>query len=274
MRRRWIGPYVRTMSETFQIPIEAARAYEERFVPAIFAEWAPRALAAADVGPTTRLLDVACGTGIVARTALDLVGAGGHLVGVDLNESMLTVARSVEPGIDWRRGDVGDLPFDDESFDAVVCQMAMMFFPDRPGAFMEMRRVLTPGGRLGVVVPASLDLQPAYRVFVDVAVAHAGHEAEALLGAYWSCGDLDALASEAAASGLAITDRATIEGTARFDSPDDFVATEIAGSPLAERIDDATADRIATDVRTGLADHQSADGFTIPLVCHVLTAAR
>lgn len=262
------------MTETFQIPIEGAEAYEERFVPAIFAEWAPRALAAADVGPGTRLLDVACGTGIVARTARDLVGDTGRVVGVDLNDAMLTVAARVEPGIEWRRGDAADLPFDEAEFDVAICQMAMMFLPDRAAAFAEMRRVLTSDGRAVVVVPASLDEQPAYRVFTDVAVTHAGSDAASLLGAYWACGDLDALARVATDSGLAVVARATIEGTARFDSAVDFVTTEIAGSPLADRIDADTAARIGAEVGDRLADHRTEAGFDIPLVGHVLTTRR
>jgi len=260
------------MSETFQIPIEAAEAYESRFVPAIFAEWAPRALAAAAVGVGSRLLDVACGTGIVARSARELVGNSGTVTGVDLNRSMLTVAAGIAPDIEWQQGDAASLPFDDASFDAVVCQMAMMFFPDRRMAFSEMRRVLAPGGRAVVVVPAALDDQPAYRVFVDVASAHAGADAASLLGAYWACGDLDRLAVEAFTSGWSVLDRATIEGTARFDSADDFVATEITASPLAERLDEATASKIAAEVSIRLAHHERTDGFAIPLICHILTS--
>ena len=262
------------MTETFEIPIEGAEAYEARFVPAIFAEWAPRALAAADVRADSSLLDVACGTGIVARTARDLVGDGGRVVGVDLNDAMLTVAARVAPDIEWRRGDAADLPFDDAEFDVVICQMAMMFFPDRGAAFEQMRRVLAADGRAVVVVPASLDQQPAYRVFTDVAVAHAGPDAASLLGAYWACGDLDSLARDAADAGLVVVGRATVEGTARFDSAADFVTTEIAGSPLADRVDAETAERIGAEVDERLAHYRTGAGFDIPLVGHVLTARR
>src|SRR5688572_8706675 len=103
-------------SESFQIPIEAAETYEAVFVPAFFAQWAPILCDAADVTAGQRILDVACGTGIVARTAADRVGAE-NVVGVDLNEAMLSVARGVRPDIDWRQGDVAALPFDDDSFD-------------------------------------------------------------------------------------------------------------------------------------------------------------
>ena len=89
--------------ESFQIPIEAAEFYESAFVPAFFAQWAPILCTAAGVSPGQRVLDVACGTGIGARTAADLVAPEGTVVGVDLNEAMLTVARRIRPDIDFRK---------------------------------------------------------------------------------------------------------------------------------------------------------------------------
>src|SRR5215207_6726204 len=151
-----IGP-----SESFQIPLEPAETYEAAFVPAFFAQWASMLCDAAGVAAGQRILDVACGTGIVARTAADRVGAANG-VGVDLNEAMLTVARRVRPEIDWRQGDAEALPLDDSSVDTVLCQMALMFFPDRVRALREMARVVGRGGTVGVLVPSSLDAQPAY----------------------------------------------------------------------------------------------------------------
>ena len=120
-----------TQTESFQIPIEAAELYESAFVPASSPSGRRSSASAAGVSPGQSVLDVACGTGIVARTAADLVGADGSVVGVDLNEAMLTVARRVRPDIDWRQGDAAALPFADGSFDVVLCQMALMFFADR-----------------------------------------------------------------------------------------------------------------------------------------------
>jgi ubiquinone/menaquinone biosynthesis C-methylase UbiE len=255
-------------SETFQIPIDVAEAYEARFVPAIFAEWAPRILDAAGVvdGHDTRLLDVACGTGVVARAAADRVGADG-VVGLDLNEAMLTVARRIAPEIEWQRGDVTELEYPDASFDVVTCQMALMFVLDLDRAFLEMARVARPGGRVAVVVPAALDDQPAYRVFVDVAARRTGPEARSLLSTYWNRGDRDALAGTAERAGLQTASATTVTGTARFASAHDFVMTEIGSSPLIERIDRATADQIADEVADLLPDDATAEGYDVPLLC-------
>ncbi|MEM7340530.1 MAG: methyltransferase domain-containing protein [Actinomycetota bacterium] len=259
-------------SEDFQIPIEIAEAYEARFVPALFAEWAPITIDAADLGPGDHLLDVACGTGIVARTAREQFGSEVTVTGVDLNEAMLTVASRVEPEIDWRRGDVTDLPFERDSFDAAVSQMAFMFFPDRGRALAEMARVVRPGGRLAVVVPSALDVQPAYEPFVDVAVAHTGDEARSMLGTYWNCGDLPAFSALATSNGWsAVTSRTRI-GTARFASVQDFVDTEIDGTPLAERISAAQRAAIVADLTPRLAAYETSGGLPIPFACNVVSA--
>ncbi|MEZ5258784.1 MAG: class I SAM-dependent methyltransferase [Ilumatobacteraceae bacterium] len=101
-------------SQTFDIPIEVAEVYEQLFVPSIFAEWAPVILEAVDVEAASaagkRLLDVGCGTGIVARTARQRYGSDVSVVGVDLNPAMLTVARRIAPEIDWRQGDAAACP--------------------------------------------------------------------------------------------------------------------------------------------------------------------
>ena len=272
-----------TPTESFQIPLEAAEVYESRFVPAIFAEWAPRLVDLAGVGRGQSVLDVACGTGIVARTAALRVGRGGEVTGVDLNEAMLTVARRVtSPAsaegddvaeISWRQGDVAELPFADAGFDAVLCQMALMFFPDQVRALAEMGRVARPGGRVAVCVPASLDDQPAYRLLVDVASRHAGPEALALLGTYWSCGDVATLTGWCAAAGLDVVDTVTQTGTARFASSDDMVATEVEGSPLIERITDEVYAGIRSDAREALAPFVTPAGtLEAPLVCHLVVA--
>ena len=262
-----------TTTEGFQVSLRAAELYEARFVPAIFAEWAPLLADGAGIGPGQSVLDVACGTGVVARTVADRVGDTGQVVGVDLNEAMLTVARRVRPELDWRRGDVAELPFPDASFDAVLCQMAMMFFPDRAAALLEMARVTRPGGVIAVAVPASLDDQPAYGPFVDMATRVAGPDAASLLGTYWACGDLAELRRWITSAGLEVIDTRTHAGTATFGSADELVATEVRGSPLAERISAGTYERIRAGAAEVLAPFATPEGgLDAPLLGHLVVA--
>jgi SAM-dependent methyltransferase len=259
-------------SESFQIPIEAAEAYEAAFVPAFFAQWAPILCDTAQLSTGQRVLDVACGTGIVARTAAERVG-DAQVVGVDLNQAMLTVARRVRGGIDWRQGDVTALPLADRSFDAVLCQMAFMFFPDRIRALREMARVAAPAGTVAVLVPASLDAQPAYGPFVDMAAQHAGREAHSLLSTYFACGDLDDLTAGFGEAGLHVTATSTHLGTARFASADALVATEVESTPLGERISSDVRNRIKHGAREVLAPFTAADGtLNAPFEVHIVAA--
>ena len=262
-----------TSTDDFQVSLEAAEQYEARFVPAIFAEWAPLLADIARVEAGQAVLDVACGTGIVARTVADRIGTGGRVVGVDLNDAMLTVARRVRPDLDWRQGVVADLPFPDGSFDAVLCQMALMFFPDQARALREMARVARPGGVVALAVPASLDVQPAYGPFVDMAARVAGQEAVSLLSTYWVSGDPSELRRLVESAGLEVLDVRTHTGTARFGSADELAVTEVEGSPLAERISEQDYAAIRTGAREVLAPFTTADGsLAAPLVGHLLVA--
>ena len=145
-----------------QVSTNAARVYDEFFVPALFAEWPKRVVDAAHLQPGDRILDVACGTGIVAREAAERVGPQGTVIGLDLNEGMLAVAAQKAPHIEWRQGRAESLSFETHTFDAVMCQFGLMFFEDRVSAIQEMMRVLQPGGRLIAAVWASLDQTPGY----------------------------------------------------------------------------------------------------------------
>jgi ubiquinone/menaquinone biosynthesis C-methylase UbiE len=142
--------------DAWQLAHDAAVAYEKDFVPAVFAQWPPVLAEVAEMKAGDRVLDVACGTGILAREAADRVGPTGSVTGLDLNEAMLAVARRLRPEIDWRQGDAGKLPFADGAFDVVVSQFALMFFSDQTAALREMWRVLAPRGRLAVAVCAPM----------------------------------------------------------------------------------------------------------------------
>jgi ubiquinone/menaquinone biosynthesis C-methylase UbiE len=263
-----------TTIERFQISREIAELYEERFVPRLFRPWARHVVEEAALTAGQRILDVACGTGIVARTAADRLGNGANVVGVDLNENMLAVARRVAPGIEWRAGDAANLPFDDDSFDVVFCQAALMFFPDPVKALREMGRVLRSNGKLVVQVWGSLQAQAAYRVLVEIAATHAGPDAVSMLGAYWRMGDLARLGDQFAEAGLRVSGATTHTEPANFASIDEFVRTEVESTPLVERLTADAYDAILRDARVALASFSNETGVAIPLVGHVVTACR
>lgn len=262
-------------SESFQIPIEAAERYESAFVPAFFAQWATILCESARLRPGDVVLDVACGTGIVARTAADLVGAEGRVVGLDVNDAMLTVARRVRPDLDWRNGDVAAMPLPDQSFGVVLCQMALMFFPDRAAAVREMARVVDVGGTVAVLVPAQLAAQLTFAPFVDMVAGHAGPGALSLLSTYFACGDLGELTTMLGSAGLDVELARPRGGTYRAPSVDEFVATEVESTPLRARLSIALYDRIRSDAHQVLAPFTTAEGSVVaPFECNVVVARR
>lgn len=130
--------------------------YERYFVPAIGEPVARDLIDRAALRAGERVLDVACGTGIVARLAAEQVGETGTVAGLDVNPGMLAVARSVTPpetSIDWHEASAEDMPLPDDVFDVVLCQMGLQFMADKPAALSEMRRVLAPGGRIILNAP-------------------------------------------------------------------------------------------------------------------------
>ena len=259
--------------ETFEIPLDTAELYEAKFVPALFADWAPHVVDMGDVTAGQSVLDVACGTGIVARTAAARVAPEGRVVGVDLNPAMLTVAQRVCRGVELRRGDVADLPFEPGTFDAALCQMGLMFFPDRQRAIGEMGRVVKADGTVVVMVPSSLDAQPAYRLLVELAARHAGPEAVAMLSAYWVCGDLDELCRTVRSAGLEVLSTRTRMGTARFDSIGEFVAVEVESTPVRERLTDGEYDALRQEAHDVLAEFTAPNGTAeIPIEGHLVAA--
>jgi ubiquinone/menaquinone biosynthesis C-methylase UbiE len=262
-------------TETFEIPLAAAERYEEAFVPAFFAQWAPLLCKTAGVRAGQRVLDVACGTGIVARAAADIVGSGGTVVGLDLNEAMLTVARRLRPDLDWRQGTAEALPFADATFDVALSQMALMFFPNRHAAVREMARVVAGGGTVAVAVPAPLDRQPGFVDLVDVAVRHSGPEAQALLSTYFACGTLDEVTALVASVGLDITASAAPVGRYRSPSVEAMVALEVESTPLGERITEEQYRRILEDAHEALRPFTAADGSVdAPFETNIVAARR
>lgn len=149
--------------------------YEQELVGPLFRPWASLLLAEVDLGPGDRVLDVACGTGIVARLARERLGSSGAVVGVDADARMLSVARRVAPAIDWREGDAAALPLRGaERFQVVFCQQGFQFFPDRAGAARQMHHCLAEGGRLAVSTWRPDEEFPVLRQLRDVAERHVG----------------------------------------------------------------------------------------------------
>jgi SAM-dependent methyltransferase len=215
----------------------APEIYAEHLVPAVFAPWAPVLLDAAAVGTGHTVLDVACGTGVVAAAAAERVGPSGAVTGVDINPGMIAVAARTR-GVRWAQADAARLPFPDGGFDRVLCQAGLQFVPDRLGALREMRRVARPGGRVALLVWRALHHSPGFAALADALQAVVGPDAAAVMRAPFGFGDdprpLVTLLDSAGFSDVDVQARA---GTVRFGSVEAFVRCQRAASPLAAHVD-------------------------------------
>jgi SAM-dependent methyltransferase len=242
-----------------QVNRDAAAIYDGFFVPALFQEWAPRLCDAARLQAGQRVLDLACGSGVLARAAAERVGGTGRVTGLDRNPGMLAVARRRAPGLDWREGRAETLPFADATFDAVVSQFGLMFFDDPAAALSEAWRVLRPGGRLAVAVWADLAETPGYRAMTALLDRLFGPAIAGELRAPYALGDPAALRRLFAAAGIAAAVR-LCEGEARFPSLGDWVTTDIKGWTLADRLDEAQVQVLLAAAPAALAAFVQADG--------------
>lgn len=261
---------------SLEAEVAAARAYEALFVPALFGQWASRVADAANLMPGQSVLDVACGTGVLAREAYLRTGPTGYVAGLDPGYGMLAVARELSPSLDWRQGTAESMPFPDASFDAVVSQFGLMFMdPER--AIREMLRVLKPNGRLVVAVWNTVQNIPAYAAEIDLLERLAGTRAADALRAPFALGDQELLAeifNNAGASSVTIS---TPKGLARFPSIRVMVEADLRGwlPVMGVNLDEDDIDRILEEAEHALDSYVTDDDrVAFDASAHLVTASR
>jgi SAM-dependent methyltransferase len=247
---------------TGQVTGAAAEVYEEFFVPALFAQWTEALLDASGTGPGHRVLDVGCGTGVLARAAAERVGEGGRVSGVDPNPGMLAVASGVGGGVRLREGRAENLPFADDSFDRVLSQFALMFFEDAGAASRELARVLKPGGVVAVATWATIDESPGYARMAELVEEIVGPDAAEALRAPFSVGTADQLRA-ALADGLPQVSITELPGTASFPSIEAWVRTDVLGWTLRDLVSPDAYDGLQRAAASALRPFTHADGSVI-----------
>ena len=267
--------------ERWQMDASAPELYERYLVPAITSVWADDLLDRVMLRRGDSVLDIACGTGVVARLA-EQRGHVGRLVGIDLNTAMLGIARLKSPAVEWIEGSALDLPFDAGSFDLVLCQLGLQFFPDRPVALKEMVRVLKPGGRAGLSVYSAIERTPGAHAFVQALDTFLGPEASRTKRSeHLSC-DAQEVGSWLKQAGFDVVEVATVAKQISFPSMSDYVRFQLTATPMAALLKDKdTRERerlitsIADDAASRLHPSMLTDGkLTFPQQSFVATASR
>ena len=269
--------------EAWQVGGSAAELYQRYLVPAIASLWAADLIDRAAPRPGERVLDVACGTGVVARAAAERMGSG-RVVGLDINAGMLAVARSLHPGagpsIEWYEGSALTMPFPDASFDLCLCQLGLPFFPDRPAAMREMLRVLQAGGRVALSVFSAIERTPVANALADALDRHLRPGASSIKRSEHSLADSDELCQLAVGQGFRDVSVYTVTQTLRFASPREYLRLQLTASPMAGLVADiengpldALMAAIAGDLSAALC-RDGKEGLVSPQEAHVLLALK
>ena len=250
--------------------------YERFFVPAIGAPLATDLLRFAALRPGERVLDVACGTGVVARLASQQVGDTGTVTGLDVNPGMLAVARAATPPdipIEWQEASAEAMPLPDASFDVGLCQMGLQFIPDKKAALREMRRVLVRGGRLALNMPG-----PTPRLFMILGKAlarHIGAEAAGFVNHVFSLHDPAEIQNLAGGAGFHDVYVQSDTKPLRLPAPEEFLWQYLHSTPLAgplAQVDDERRDSLERDVLAKWQDFVEDGTLVLHLRIVVATA--
>jgi ubiquinone/menaquinone biosynthesis C-methylase UbiE len=224
-----------------------------------------------------RVLDAACGTGIVTRIAIQRYGNLGHVVGLDLNTGMLDVARAntlaTRVPIEWRHGDVCAMPFPSGRFEVVWCQQGLQFVPDPGAAFREIRRVLVPSGRLAFTVFSEV---PAYyAALADALARHVSADTATSCLSRYTLREATTLRQLVEDAGFGAIEMHVLEVMRRMPASAASVVEAMARAPYAREVaavEEAVRQALGQEVRTALHAYRDGDDVVIPHRSHLVQA--
>jgi ubiquinone/menaquinone biosynthesis C-methylase UbiE len=268
----------------WQLNGSAPELYQRYLVPAITSIWADDLVDRTQPKPGDAVLDIACGTGVVTRLVAERM-VTGRIAGLDFNPGMLAVARSLPSkgaSIEWFEGSALNLPFSDNSFNIVLCQLGLQFFPDRPLAIREMKRVLTPWGRVALSVYSAIENTPAAYAFVGALDRRLGSDASKIKRAEHAFPRAAEIEALMAAEGFEQVRTSTISKHITFPSVFDYVRFQLVATPMAGLLGDRNdhereivIKEVAAETQSRLGPEMLQDGrLTFPQEAHVATAAR
>lgn len=261
-----------TKKEAYQLELEGARFYEENFVPSLFENWGKKTVEKLCLSDGDQLLDIACGTGIVARIAK--AGKIGELriTGIDINEAMLEVAKAIEPEIDWIKGSAQSLPFDDQSFEKISCQFGFMFFEDHVKSLNEMKRIKKPAGKIIIGIWDKIEANEGYFDLLQIIENIGGQDLGQILRSPFKLGDKDVINEIIKLSEISKYKIETIRTKVEFPSIDHWINCDVKASPIGEEISNHQYSELLQKAKVELNKYVTEDQkVSFNMSAHIVT---
>jgi len=265
----------------WQLCGDGPEAYEKYIVPAFSGAWAQDIVNRAALRNGDRILDVGCGTGIVARYAFKSLGESGHITGVDVNKIVLEKAREIcRPNvtpIEWKQGNVTALPFSDTKFDVVLCQQGLQYFADRLSALNEIYRVLVTEGRVVFSVWRSIEYFPFYSALHGALEQYVSAEAASMLASAFTLGDSMQLKALFESAGFKNIDICLIIKQMRCSPLEDFLIGGFVASPFANDIlalEKSKREKMFQMIQNSISNYIDDHGLAAPMECYVVSAIK
>jgi len=259
--------------DKFRLTKEAAIKYDTYSVPAMFGPLARATMDKVELQKDAHVIDIACGTGALTREIARKLTGRGRIVGVDLNDTMIDLARENQPSsahdVEWFAADVCDLPCDENAFDYAFIQQGLQFFPDKPAALREIRRVLRPKGQL--ILTCWRAISPFNGALAEALARHVNEAAARKARAPFSFRDGEAIATLLNEGGFDVLKLAGVVLERRLDD----LRAQIMALPIEADLraaGDAVTDVMINDVAAALAPYKTAGLLSVPQEAHLFYA--
>lgn len=265
----------------WQLCGDGPEAYEKYIVPAFSGAWAQDIVDRAALRNGDRILDVGCGTGIVSRYAFKALGESCHITGMDINEIVLKKAGEICPPnithIEWKQGDVTDIPFSDNKFDVVLCQQGLQYFPDRPRSLNEMNRVLVNQGRAVFSVWRPIEYFPFYSALHSTLEKYVSAEAASILASAFTGGESAQLKILFENAGFKDIDICLIIKQMRYSPIEEFLIGGFVASPFGYDIlalEESKRQEMFQTLKKSISNYIDDHGLAAPMECLVISATK
>ncbi len=261
----------------WQLSGDGPNAYEKYIVPAYTKAWAKELVTRACLREGEKILDVACGTGLVARTAAEVLGDGRQVSGIDVNEVMIEKAREIEKDINWHNGDVTDMLFSENYFNVLLCQQGFQYFSDQAFALEEMNRVLAENGPILLSVWRPIKYSPFYESLYRALEKYLNPNAASTLLAAFSLDDGKKLRILLESAGFKNINISIVVKQMSYSPFNEFLRGGLMATPFFKDIMEmqtSKREEMLLNIYNANHDYIDDNGLVAPMECYIVSANK